>query len=112
MNRRDFLRPKNLLRPAGQVFGAMDELRAVATEASDTLENDALESDALARDAVLLHFARQAMATTFEIILPFATSHAHEAASAALDRIDALEAQLTVYREDSEVSRLNRLAFQ
>ncbi len=32
------------------------------------------------------------------------------AAEAALDEIDRLEAQLTVYRDSSEVSRLNHLA--
>lgn len=56
-----------------------------------------------------LRFARRAMATTFEVILPFATQ-AHEAAAAALDEIDRLESQLTVYRDSSEVSRLNARA--
>jgi thiamine biosynthesis lipoprotein len=50
------------------------------------------------------------MATTFEILLPFGTPHAGEAANAALDEIDRLEDQLTIYRDSSEVSRLNRLA--
>jgi thiamine biosynthesis lipoprotein len=51
------------------------------------------------------------MATTFEIILPFGTPSAVEAASDALDEIDRLEAQLTVFRDSSEVSQLNRAAF-
>jgi thiamine biosynthesis lipoprotein len=59
---------------------------------------------------VLLRFARQAMATTFEVILPFATPSAHVFAQAALDEIDRLESQLTVYRDTSEVSAINRLA--
>jgi thiamine biosynthesis lipoprotein len=50
------------------------------------------------------------MATTFEIVLPHGTPAAFEAASAALDEIDRLESQLTVYRDDSEVSRLNQRA--
>ncbi len=50
------------------------------------------------------------MATTFEIILPFGTPSSQECAEAGLDLIDALEAQLTVYRDDSEVSRLNQNA--
>ena len=29
MNRRDFLQPRNLLRPAGQILGAVDEVRAL-----------------------------------------------------------------------------------
>jgi thiamine biosynthesis lipoprotein len=50
------------------------------------------------------------MATTFEVLLPFETPHAAEMGEAAFELIDALEAQLTVYRNDSEVSRLNQLA--
>jgi thiamine biosynthesis lipoprotein len=47
------------------------------------------------------------MATTFEIAIPYGTPHALPAAEAALDLIDQLEEQLTVYRDSSEVSRLN-----
>jgi thiamine biosynthesis lipoprotein len=50
------------------------------------------------------------MATQFEVVLPWATPRADAAAADALDLIDRLEAQLTVYRDTSEVSRLNRLA--
>jgi thiamine biosynthesis lipoprotein len=50
------------------------------------------------------------MATTFEVCVPFGTPSAQPAAEAALDLIDDLEARLTAYREDSEVSRLNHLA--
>src|SRR5262249_47669489 len=49
---------------------------------------------------------------TFEILLPYGTANALALAGAALDEIDRLEAQLTVYRDSSEVSRLNRLASQ
>lgn len=58
----------------------------------------------------LLRFARQAMATTFEIAMPFSTPHAHAAANAGLNVIDQLEAQLSAYRGDSELSRLNARA--
>src|SRR5262249_34703916 len=61
-------------------------------------------------EALLLRFSRRAMATTFEVVVPFDTVGANEAADAALDEIDRLEAQLTVYRDTSEVSRLNQLA--
>ena len=50
------------------------------------------------------------MATSFEVLLPFGTPEALAAAGAAFDAIDRLEQQLTVYRDTSEVSRLNRLA--
>jgi thiamine biosynthesis lipoprotein len=50
------------------------------------------------------------MATMFEVLLPFGWPPAQSAAEAALDRIDELEDQLTVYRDHSEVSRLNATA--
>ena len=50
------------------------------------------------------------MATTFEVLLPAGLPEAVAAAEAALDEIDRLEAQLTVYRDDSEVSGLNQFA--
>jgi thiamine biosynthesis lipoprotein len=58
----------------------------------------------------LLRVARRAMATTFEIALPYGTPDAIPAADAALDLIDDLEDQLTVYRDHSEVSCLNASA--
>jgi thiamine biosynthesis lipoprotein len=51
--------------------------------------------------------ARSAMGSFFEIRLPAHTPGAVELATRALDLIDDLEQQLTVYRDDSEVSRLN-----
>src|SRR5437762_10718115 len=81
MNRRDFFR----VRPAGP-----------------SLDDDP--------EITLLRFARGAMATVFEVLLPWGTQQADAAATAALDVVDRLEAQLTVYRDTSEVSRLNRLA--
>lgn len=62
--------------------------------------------------AICFRFTRRAMATAFEVVLPFGGDGARRAADTALDLIDQLEAQLTVYRSASEVSRLNRLAFQ
>jgi thiamine biosynthesis lipoprotein len=50
------------------------------------------------------------MGSYFEIRLGTAVPGAVDLASRALDVIDALEAQMTVYRDDSEVSRLNATA--
>jgi thiamine biosynthesis lipoprotein len=50
------------------------------------------------------------MGSYFEVRLPASTPGAVDLATRALDMIDALEGQLTVYRDDSEVSRLNATA--
>jgi len=62
------------------------------------------------REITLLRCARRAMATVFEVLLPYGPAHAQAAAQDALGLIERLEAQLTVYRPTSEISRLNRLA--
>ncbi len=51
------------------------------------------------------------MATTFEIAMPYGTPNAVAAADDALDLIDDLEEQLTVYRDTSEICRINATAF-
>ena len=53
---------------------------------------------------------RTAMACRFEVVLPGQNAHAVGAATAALDEADRLEALLTVFRDTSEISRLNRVA--
>jgi FAD:protein FMN transferase len=52
----------------------------------------------------------RAMACEFAIILNPDFGDQIPAASEALDRVHALEQQLTVYRDDSEMSRINRRA--
>jgi FAD:protein FMN transferase len=61
-------------------------------------------------DVAVLRASRPAMATVFEVLLPFGKPIAQMAAEAALDRIDDLEDQLTIFRDTSEVSRLNATA--
>jgi thiamine biosynthesis lipoprotein len=95
MHRRAFLDPRHLARSAGQVAALLHEPAAPSC---------------VPQEIALCRFARAAMATQFEVILPFGTPAAMELAEQALDEIDCLEAQLTVFREHSEVSRLNRLA--
>jgi thiamine biosynthesis lipoprotein len=58
----------------------------------------------------LVRVRRPLMATTFEVGIPSGHPDAVDAASAALDLIDALEDQLTVYRDNSEVCRINATA--
>ena len=59
----------------------------------------------------ILEVSRRAMACEFAVLLP-ADNHgpATEIALAALDVVEQIEDQLTVYRESSEVSQVNRLA--
>src|SRR4051794_18993664 len=90
MHRRAFLDPRHL----AAALGVANELTTAPPAESLTL----------------LRCTRRAMATQFEVALPCGTPDALAAAEGALDEIDRLEAQLTVYREQSEVSRLNRLA--
>jgi thiamine biosynthesis lipoprotein len=94
MQRRDFLQPRRLAQTAGPLLAALEPEPVPAPPA----------------ELSLLRFSRRAMATGFEIALPLGTDAAFEAADAGLDLIDQLEAQLTVYRDTSEVSRLNRSA--
>jgi thiamine biosynthesis lipoprotein len=93
MNRRDFLDPRALGRTLGPLVDAEEATPQPAEEVP-----------------VHLRFGRRAMATTFEVLLPCGTPEAHVVALAALDEIDRLEDQLTVFRDTSEVSRLNARA--
>ena len=66
------------------------------------------EPEAPPGEFALVRVSRRAMATTFEIAIPRGThSDPIAAATAALDLIDDLEDQMTVYRDHSEVSQLN-----
>jgi thiamine biosynthesis lipoprotein len=81
----------------------VDELRSLTAPAPAA-------TPATSPEVTLLTLSRRAMATTFEVLVPFGTRSASEAAAAALDEVDRLEDQLTVYRDSSEVSGLNRRA--
>lgn len=88
MNRRDFFEPRRLAQPAKETLAPPSSA-----------------------NAVLLHLRRRAMATHFEIVLPFGTPYAMEMGEEAFDLLDALEQQMTVYRETSAIGLLNRRAF-
>ena len=63
-------------------------------------------------DDCWLHVSRTAMACKFEVTLPGSEEQGVVAATEALDEVDRLEAQLTVFRETSEVSYVNAHAAQ
>lgn len=95
MNRRRFLSPRNLAHAAGQLLAAVDEIRGTP------------DAELAEPESLVLRYSRRAMATLFEIVLPFGISNAWLAAEAGLDLVDQLEQQLTVYRADSEISAIN-----
>lgn len=69
------------------------------------------EPEAPPVEFVLIRVSRRAMATTFEVAIPAGVVRDPVGvATAALDLIDELEDQMTVYRDHSEVSRLNATA--
>jgi FAD:protein FMN transferase len=103
MQRRDFLNPRRLASAAGLVLGAVDELATLPDEVVTSTEPPE-------EDIALLRIGYRAMATGFEFVVPFATDGAMDAARASFELLEVLEEQLTVYRDTSEVSRLNRLA--
>jgi thiamine biosynthesis lipoprotein len=57
-----------------------------------------------------LHVSRTAMACRFEVTLPISDRPGASAARKALDEAERLEQQLTVFRDTSEVSLINRNA--
>jgi thiamine biosynthesis lipoprotein len=93
--RRSFLSPESIGRFVGTVMGP--DWQAPFAEK--------LESGLLCRAG------REAMATRFEVLYDSLDLDYRGTVSRAFDLIDELEAQLTVYRDSSEVSRLNRQAF-
>jgi thiamine biosynthesis lipoprotein len=58
----------------------------------------------------LVEIGRRAMACEFHVYLNIAERPQADTAVGALDVVDQLESQLTVYRDDSELARINRLA--
>jgi thiamine biosynthesis lipoprotein len=96
MNRRELFDPRRIVQTAGEILTVCDEPIELPRQSS--------------HESPLLQFGRQAMATSFEIALPFGTPQATLAAQEGLDLVDRLEAQMTVYRDDSDVARINQYA--
>ena len=98
-HRRDFLKGKAAARAvehlANQAAGSFEEVLPLSEP-----------------DHYLVKYSRRAMACDFEVWLN-AGQYPHGAVGAieALDLIEALEQQLSVYRDSSEISALNRTAW-
>lgn len=69
-----------------------------------------LDSEPNSADYSLVRVSRRAMATTFEVAVPYGTANAVAAAEAALDLINEAEDRLTVFRDSSEVFKVNARA--
>ena len=61
-------------------------------------------------DPVLSQFHRRAMATEFVVMLPGLFGKHAELALEALEQVEAIESQLSIYRPASDISRLNQAA--
>lgn len=105
-SRRDFLTGKS-------AADALGDLTAPPTGGVPVPSSAGPPQEAAPRETYLLHLGREAMACQFEALLNAGQfANGPEAALAALDRVDELEAQLTVYRDLSEVMHLNKTAFR
>jgi FAD:protein FMN transferase len=97
-NRRQFLK--------GQA--AVD---ALGNLAAPDVDAQAVEASPAAPETYLLQLGRRAMACQFEVFLNAGQyPHSSEVALEALDLIDRLEDQMTVFRDTSEISQVNRFA--
>ncbi len=61
-------------------------------------------------EQIVTEITRRAMATEFAIVLPGQSPRATEAAVDALDMLEAIESKLTIYRPESDISRINQSA--
>jgi thiamine biosynthesis lipoprotein len=96
--RRDFLSVKSLGHLVSTVTGG--ELQSLSPAPQSTGEG------------MYYRFGRVAMASRFEVLVEVHDSLHLTAIEAALDRIDDLDSQLSVYQETSEISYLNQVAFE
>lgn len=79
--------------------------------AANALAEPVRDREAVAESSMdLLRISRPAMGSYFEVWLGATVPGALDLGDRALDLIDALESQLTIYRDDSEVSRINARA--
>jgi thiamine biosynthesis lipoprotein len=105
-NRREFLKGHAALRAARELTSHIG-----ISGAGEGGGVDQAAWDGSKADGYLVRYSRTAMACEWEVLLNY-----HEQALgtppalAALDLVEELEAQLTIYRETSEVSLLNKLA--
>jgi FAD:protein FMN transferase len=109
-NRRQFLQGRAV---GDSLAAAIDRVLPAGSDKSASAEPAAGEPATQSHDGerYLVQFARSAMACQFAVYLNAGQyEQGAEAALAALDLVEQLEGQLSVYRETSEVSQINRTA--
>ena len=103
-NRRQFLQGQSALDALADAAAAIDPESTSSSAVSPWQGPPPAE-------AYLLQFGRRAMACQFEVFLNAGQyREANEAVVEALDLVDRLESQLTVYRDTSEIMAINRQA--
>ncbi len=112
-NRREFLRGRSAIGTAADLAEQLDTKAIASSSDAESTAAPAPQDVGSDHAGFLIHVSRRAMACEFEVIVNAVDQgRSTEAALGALDLIDRLEDQLTVYRDHSEVSQLNRRAWQ
>jgi len=110
-SRREFLRGRSAARALMNAAQALADKASASFEAVTPPTTSALPSRRWAADAAHVHTSRRAMACEFAVEYHAADGpEAADAVLAALDLVDALENQLSIYRDHAEVSEINRAA--
>lgn len=101
-NRRQFLKGQAAAEALGDIVTQSDVGPAVEAESASTTTS---------AETYLLQLGRRAMACQFEVFLNAGQyPQAADVALEALDLVDRLEEQMTVFRNTSEISQINRFA--
>lgn len=103
-NRREFLSGKSAAKAIG------DTINAISSQVPDHVN---VAGSVQRQTAYLEQYSKPAMACQFELLFNMHQySQSAEVTGQAFALIDELEDQMTVYRDHSEISRLNGLAFK
>ncbi len=102
-NRRDFLSGRSAARAIGDAINSLSATEPPTNAAAGSLQR---------QSAYLEEYSKPAMACQFQLLLNMHQyPQSGSATGEAFELIDALEDQMTVYRDHSEISQLNRTAF-
>jgi thiamine biosynthesis lipoprotein len=108
-SRRDFLRGRSAARALLKAARGLTDNAAEPFNAALPLSTPARRRR-FSTETAHVYTSRRAMACEFAIQYHATDGHYAEAALAALDLVDQLEDQLSIYRPHSEVSEINRTA--